>query len=168
MRKTRGLIVDDEKRFTRLVRTILDGLGAYEVMIVNQVTLTAKAALQFQPNVMLLNVDIPDEAGAAMARATAASGRLRDIPVIFLTPRIRRRGSCHPAAGKSRAEMSGQADRVLPASHIRGRRCFDISGRLKVARTVSSSPAIERREKPSFDLLVHEKVAQAGRGGSSR
>ncbi len=168
MSKTRVLVVDGDRRFTRLVRVILEQAGTYEVMIVSQATHAAKAALQFQPHVMLLNVDIPDEAGADMARATAASGRLRDIPVIFLTPRIRRRGSCYPAAGKSRDETFSQADRALPASHARGRRCSNINGRLDATRTVPWSPGMEKMEKPIFDFLVHEKVAHAGRGGSGR
>ena len=45
MSKTRVLIVDDDRNLSRLAGMILEGAGAYEVMIVNQSTRAFKAAL---------------------------------------------------------------------------------------------------------------------------
>jgi CheY-like chemotaxis protein len=85
MGKTRVLIVDDDRNLSRLAGMILEGAGAYEVMIVNQSTRALQAALQFQPHVMLLDVDMPDKGGGDIAGEAAADPRLRDIPILFLT-----------------------------------------------------------------------------------
>jgi DNA-binding response OmpR family regulator len=90
MSKTRVLIVDDDRNLTRLAGMILEGAGTYEVMIVNQSTRALKAALQFQPHVMLLDVDMPDKGGGDIAREAAADARLKDIPILFLTALVSR------------------------------------------------------------------------------
>jgi two-component system response regulator RstA len=85
MSKTRVLIVDDDRNLARLAGMILEGDGAYEVMIVNQSTRAIQAALQFQPHMMLLDVDMPEKGGGDIAHEAAADARLRDIPILFLT-----------------------------------------------------------------------------------
>jgi DNA-binding response OmpR family regulator len=90
MSKTRVLIVDDDRNLSRLAGMILEGAGTYEVMIVNQSTRAFKAALQFQPHVMLLDVDMPDKGGGDIAREAAADARLKDIPILFLTALVSR------------------------------------------------------------------------------
>jgi DNA-binding response OmpR family regulator len=90
MSKTRVLIVDDDRNLSRLAGMILEGAGTYEVMIVNQSTRAFKAALQFQPHVMLLDVDMPEKGGGDIAREAAADARLKDIPILFLTALVSR------------------------------------------------------------------------------
>lgn len=86
MSPIRVLIVDDDRRFTRLARMILEGAGTYEVKIMSQASFVVTDALKFRPHVMLLNVNIPDKEILDMAAATAVDARLREIPILFLTP----------------------------------------------------------------------------------
>jgi CheY-like chemotaxis protein len=90
MSKRRVLIVDDDKNLSRLSGMILENSGKYEVMIVNESLRALPAALQFQPDVMLLDVDMPGKTGGDLAREAAMDSRLRDVPILFLTGLVRR------------------------------------------------------------------------------
>lgn len=90
MSKRRVLIVDDDTNLSRLSGMILENSGDYEVMIVNDSRRALPAALQFQPAVMLLDVDMPAKTGGDLASEASMDARLRDIPILFLTGLIRR------------------------------------------------------------------------------
>jgi len=85
MSKRRVLVVDDDVNLARLAGMILENSGEYEVMIVNESTRALPAALQFRPDVMLLDVDMPGRSGGDLAHEAAHNPRLRDIPILFLT-----------------------------------------------------------------------------------
>jgi CheY-like chemotaxis protein len=65
MSKRRVLIVDDFVNLSRLAGMILENSGNYEVMIVNESIRALPVALQFRPDVMLLDVDMPGKYSAA-------------------------------------------------------------------------------------------------------
>jgi CheY-like chemotaxis protein len=85
MSERRVLIVDDDVNLSRLAGMILENSGQYETMIVNESVRALPAALQFRPDVMLLDVDMPGKDGGDLAREAASDSRLRDIPILFLT-----------------------------------------------------------------------------------
>jgi CheY-like chemotaxis protein len=85
MSKRRVLVVDDDVNLSRLAGMILENSGRYEVMIVNESARALPAAVQFRPDVMLLDVDMPGKSGGDLAREAANDSRLRDIPILFLT-----------------------------------------------------------------------------------
>lgn len=90
MIKKRILVVDDDVNLSRLAGMILESSGSYEVMIVNHPARALSAAIQFQADVMLLDVDMPGLSGGDLARAAAMDSRLRDVPILFLTGLLRR------------------------------------------------------------------------------
>ena len=59
MSEARVLIVDDGVNLSRLAGMMLENSGKYKVMIVNKSVRAPPAALQFRPDVMLLDVDMP-------------------------------------------------------------------------------------------------------------
>jgi len=83
--KRRVLVVDDDVNLSRLAAAILESSGHYEAMVVNQSSRALAAALQFQPDAMLLDVDMPGLSGGDLARDAASHPRLRQVPVLFLT-----------------------------------------------------------------------------------
>ncbi len=85
MNKARVLVVDDDPNLSRLTAMILENSGLYEVMIVNHALRALPAARQFQPAVMLFDVDMPDKSGGDLAREAASDVSLRAIPVLFIT-----------------------------------------------------------------------------------
>jgi len=90
MSKRRVLIVDDDTNLSRLSGMILENSGKYEVMIVNESLRALAAALQFKPDVMLFDVDMPGKTGGDLVSEAAMDPRLRDIPVLFLTGLVSR------------------------------------------------------------------------------
>jgi DNA-binding response OmpR family regulator len=102
MSKRRVLIVDDDVNLSRLAGMILENSGEYEAMIVNESARALPAALQFRPDVMLLDVDMPGKSGGDLAREAANDSRLCDIPVLFLTGLV-----SHEEAGTSSLESGG-------------------------------------------------------------
>jgi CheY-like chemotaxis protein len=90
MCKRRVLVVDDDVNLSRLAGMILERSGKYEVLIVNQSARALAAAIQFQADVMLLDVDMPGLSGGDLAREAAMDSRLRDIPILFLTGLVQR------------------------------------------------------------------------------
>lgn len=90
MNKRRVLVVDDDINLSRLAGMILESSGRYEVMIVNDSERALRAAVQFDPQVMLLDVDMPGTDGGELAREAAHDARLRDVPILFLTGLVTR------------------------------------------------------------------------------
>ena len=109
MSERRVLIVDDDVNLSRLAGMILENSGKYEVMIVNESVRALPAALQFRPDVMLLDVNMPGKDGGDLAREAAGDPHLRDIPILFLTGLV-----SHREAGASPLERGGMTFLVKP------------------------------------------------------
>jgi DNA-binding response OmpR family regulator len=88
--KKRILVVDDEPKITRWLRLNLEQTGEYEVREENQGSHALTAALDFRPDLILLDVLMPAVAGGELASQFQASPRFRDIPIIFLTAAVTR------------------------------------------------------------------------------
>ena len=81
----RVLVVDDEALFTELVSATLDRRGEYVTKAVNDPREAIGAAREFQPDVILLDVTMPEMDGGDVSRAIEADPMLRSVPVIMLT-----------------------------------------------------------------------------------
>jgi two-component system, OmpR family, response regulator len=81
---TRVLVVDDEEAITDLVSTTLRYEG-FEVDIRNDGRSGLDAVAQFRPQLLVLDVMLPDLDGFEMARRLQAEGR--KVPILFLTAR---------------------------------------------------------------------------------
>jgi CheY-like chemotaxis protein len=60
------------------------------------------AAIQFQPDVMLLDIDMPGKDGGELARDASRDARLRDVPILFLTGLV-----SHAEAGQASLKSGG-------------------------------------------------------------
>jgi CheY-like chemotaxis protein len=88
--KKRILIVDDEPEFTNVLRLSLEGQGYYEVREENDAENARAAAREFDPDVVLLDIMMPELEGSEVAAALKADPVTRDVPVIFLTALVSR------------------------------------------------------------------------------
>ena len=88
MTKKRILLVDDEPRVTRLLRMHLEKTGAYEVKEVNKGSMALAAARQFKPDLILLDVVMPDMDGGEVASQIAEDPGLKNTPIVFLTATV--------------------------------------------------------------------------------
>src|SRR6266540_606550 len=85
MNTKRILVVDDEPSVTRNLKLNLEFDGAYDVFTENHATNTLTAARIFRPDLILLDVIMPDMDGGDVAARLQADPLLRNTPVIFLT-----------------------------------------------------------------------------------
>ena len=87
--KTRVLLVDDEESFTRLLKLNLERTGQYEVRVENWGGAAAEAARQFKPDVVLLDVIMPQMFGGDVANQFKADPELKDYPIVFLSASVK-------------------------------------------------------------------------------
>lgn len=85
MGKKRILLIDDEVSFTRMLRLNLEKTGAYEVREENKGARGLAAAREFKPDLILLDVIMPDADGGDVASQIKADQSLKDTPIVFLT-----------------------------------------------------------------------------------
>ncbi len=85
MDKKRILVVDDDIRATRMLKVGLEKTGVFEVREVNQGAEALAAAREFQPDMVLLDICIPDVEGSEIAFQIKNHAELRSTPIVFLT-----------------------------------------------------------------------------------
>ncbi|MDP0500415.1 MAG: response regulator transcription factor [Verrucomicrobiota bacterium JB022] len=82
----RILVVDDEPDVTELVSYRLRREG-YEVEVINDPLQIMGKAREFNPDLFLLDIMMPDLDGMKICRMIRADNKLRTVPIIFLTAR---------------------------------------------------------------------------------
>jgi CheY-like chemotaxis protein len=90
MSKQRILVVDDEPKVSDIVRLFLERTKRYEVRVENRSVNALAAAQEFRPHMVLLDVDMPDKDGGAVASEMRGQPLTRDLPILFLTSLVSR------------------------------------------------------------------------------
>jgi CheY-like chemotaxis protein len=90
MRKRRILLVDDEVAITRALAIYLTEQGDCEVRVENQGSRAMAAALDFQPDLIFLDIVMPDADGGALAAQMKGDRSLKHVPIVFLTALVSR------------------------------------------------------------------------------
>ncbi len=81
----RILLIDDEPQLTALVRQALEATGLYVIKEENHSLRALHAARHFQPDLILLDVIMPDIDGRDVAQEIHADPALQDVPIVFVT-----------------------------------------------------------------------------------
>ena len=89
MNKSRILVVDDEPNLSGLVRLFLEKTQRFEVRVENRSALALAAALEYRPDLVLLDVDMPGKDGGDVGTEIQAEPTLRNVPIVFLTSMVR-------------------------------------------------------------------------------
>jgi CheY-like chemotaxis protein len=90
MKKKRILIVDDEVSFTRLLKLNLEQTGHFDVRVENWAEDAPRAAHEFQPDLIFLDVMMPRMFGGDVAARIQANENLKATPIVFLTATVSR------------------------------------------------------------------------------
>jgi CheY-like chemotaxis protein len=86
--KRRILIVDDTDDITTGLKLYLEKVGPYDVRVVREGLQALEAAREFRPDLILLDLVMPDMRGEDVAAQLAADAACRDIRVVFLTAAV--------------------------------------------------------------------------------
>lgn len=79
------LLIDDEVGFTQILKMNLEQTGEYDVRVENDSRKAVAVAVEFRPDVVLLDISMPWLDGGEVAAQFAAHPVLRDVPIIMLT-----------------------------------------------------------------------------------
>ena len=85
MKKKKILIIDDEKDFTELVKLNLEATDKYIVWAENKGAAGLAVAREFEPDLILLDIMMPDIGGDQVAHQIKDDPSVKNIPIVFLT-----------------------------------------------------------------------------------
>ena len=83
--KKKILIIDDEEDLIQMMKWNLEQTGKYEVSIEDDGAGGIAAAREIKPDLILLDVRMPDLSGGEIARRIRSDNELKNVPVVFLT-----------------------------------------------------------------------------------
>jgi DNA-binding response OmpR family regulator len=136
--KTRVFVIDDEPDYTHMLRRSLELQGYFEVGEENNATAAVSAARAFGPDLILLDVMMPDLDGTDLAEQIRADRQLRDVPVLFLTALVT--GSDATRGGACKSGGNTFLPKTIPPGRLI--RCIeDAVRRAKEARQKQGQPA---------------------------
>jgi DNA-binding response OmpR family regulator len=84
------LIIDDEASITRLLKLNLEKTGAFVVRDENKGLRGYSAAREFKPDLVLLDIMMPDMDGGDVAAQLQNDPLLNKVPIIFLTAAVKK------------------------------------------------------------------------------
>ncbi len=81
----RILVVDNEALMTKVVQKYLESTGGYTVRTENNSLLAGQAALEFAPDVILLDILMPGADGLTVKNQLKSHRKTRATPVIYIS-----------------------------------------------------------------------------------
>jgi len=87
-KKSRILIVDDNRRFAETERLVLQRTGKYVVCVENDARRALETARSFNPDLILVDLLMPGIDGTDVAGQIDADWALHGVPIVFLTALI--------------------------------------------------------------------------------
>jgi CheY-like chemotaxis protein len=108
--KRRILIVDDDRDNTHLVKLLLERTGSYLVLEENDATRAHQNARNFRPDLILLDIDMPERDGGEVAAQIDADPGLQKTPILFVTALVTR------AEAKASLRIQGRPILAKPIS----------------------------------------------------
>jgi DNA-binding response OmpR family regulator len=109
--KRKILIIDDEVSFTRMVKMNLEKTGTFDVRVENRAAAALPAAREFRPDLVLLDVIMPNMDGGDVAKQIKRDRNLKTTPIVFLTATVSKR-----EAGEGGLNSGGELFLAKPVS----------------------------------------------------
>ena len=122
--KRRILIVDDDRDNTHVIKILLEKIGNYLVLEENAAANAHQNARNFRPDLILLDIIMPQRDGGEIAAEIEADPEFQRTPVVFLTALVTKaeakagpRIQGHPVLAKpiSIPELINKIEEHLPA-----------------------------------------------------
>ena len=125
--KRRILIVDDDRDSNHVIKILLEKVGPYRVLEESDATNAYQSARNFRPDLIFLDVVMPEADGGDVAAKIEADPTLRTTPIIFLTALVTKAEAKagllmqgHPILAKpiSIPELINKIEENLPAHAV--------------------------------------------------
>lgn len=113
------LVIDDEPQITEIIEAFLSNAG-YEVHVSNLATDGLKLAKQIKPDVILLDIMMPEIDGYGLCNDLKSDNETSAIPVVFLTGKDRNddMGRSFKAGGDMFIKKPFSCERLLEILNI--------------------------------------------------
>ena len=111
MGKKRILVIDDEADFTKLIKLNLERTGQYEVKTENKGLLGLATAKEFKPDLIFLDIIMPDADGGNVCYQLENDDETKGIPIVFLTAVVKKE-----EVEKSKGNIGGHSFIAKPVS----------------------------------------------------
>jgi CheY-like chemotaxis protein len=85
IQKTLVLLIDDNPENTKIVESLFKKLGNIDLIVASQGSLGLEVAALQQPDILLLDVNLPDMNGLEVARRIRSNEAIADMPIVVLT-----------------------------------------------------------------------------------
>jgi CheY-like chemotaxis protein len=79
------LLVDDEQDFSYFVKKNLEASGDYQIEVCNDSLNAFDAAKKLKPDIILLDIKMPNKSGTDIAAELKEDKATQNIPFVFLT-----------------------------------------------------------------------------------
>src|SRR4030095_3312553 len=99
MNARRVMIIDDESGFTRLLKLTLEKAGGFEVLEENNGPRAWLTAREFAPDIIFLDVVMPEIDGGDVAQQIRSDPMLAHVPIVFLTAIVSEKEGGHEIGG---------------------------------------------------------------------
>ena len=119
--KKRILVGDDETGLTDFVREALVRTGRYEVYTENNGLRAFAVAKECRPDLVLLDVIMPETEGSRIAAEMRAEASLKTVPIVFLTAIITK----EEQASETNSSLGGYPFLAKPVSVEELLRCVE-------------------------------------------
>ena len=87
---TKVFIVDDEETFLKMVKLSLEDTGDFDVKTESNPTKAIEQARDFNPDIIVLDVIMPEMSGIEVSEQIKLSPDLQHKPMVFLTAAVSR------------------------------------------------------------------------------
>lgn len=84
------LVVDDEIGLTRMLKLSLEKGGQFRILEVNTPSHAQDAARSFRPDLILMDVMMPEIDGGTLAAQIKEDPQLKHVPIVFLTAAVKK------------------------------------------------------------------------------
>ena len=128
---SRVLIVDDNSEFTHRISELLQDTHHYVVCEENDARRALETARSFHPDLILLDLIMPQADGTEVAAQITSDWMLHSVPIVFVTALItrekaarrsshRRTSRCPEAGSRSRSNQIGRGEFALLLGRVSG------------------------------------------------
>ena len=88
MAKKRILVIDDSMDITGPLKLYLERTGSFDVRVEHEGAKGVQATKEFRPDLILLDVMMPDMDGGDVAAAIEEDDAIKHTPIVFLTATV--------------------------------------------------------------------------------
>jgi len=160
MEKKKILIVDDEKDTANVLGQFIQKIGKYEVHIETIGSQAYATAKQLKPDLMLLDIMMPNVDGAEVANQMQSDTETKDIPIVFVSGAITKH--------EAREQGSTLGGYPVLAKPVRKKALMKILGEYTAEKTVPGEdfhtpPVVAKQDILAADRRINTRVQAGGR-----